>query len=244
MHNDLFLLIMGLITGLIDSVAGGGGLISVPSYMLVLGPTALAVGTNKVSALASTVTALYIYRRNGFVQVKKHLAFLAAVTVGAISGAYLSRFVPPAFYKAFLVVLAPILLFVLFKRKWWQETERHHVGQFYLCLLGFACGCYDGIAGPGGGTLMFLSLFIMAGLPLTMAIGTAKLANMFSAGFSLGMYVFMNQVDWRTSIPLTITIVIGAAIGAQFASRNAALYARLALLVVSIILIAKLAISF
>lgn len=244
MSNDQFLLLIGFITGLIDAVAGGGGLISVPSYMLVLGPGSLAIGTNKVSAFASTLTALYIYHRNGFVQIKSNNAFFGAIVIGAIGGALLSRFVPPAAYKGFMVVLAPLLLFVLFQRRWWKEHERVKTKSSVLFVLGLGCGCYDGIAGPGGGTLMFLSLFMMAGLPLTLAIGTAKLANVFSSGVSLATYLYMDLVNWRVALPMTITIVIGAAIGARFATQNAAFYARFALLVVSIFLIVRLVISF
>jgi hypothetical protein len=244
LSDDLFLLFIGFITGLIDAVAGGGGLISVPAYMLVLGPSSLAVGTNKVSALASALSALYIYHRNGFIQIKGNLPFLIAIVLGAVSGAFLSRFVPPEAYKGFMVIMAPVLLFVLFQRRWWREQERAKASPALLFTLGLICGIYDGIAGPGGGTLMFLSLFIMAGLPLTLAIGTAKLANVFSAGFSLSTYLAMGQVNWRVAVPMTISIVIGAWIGARFTTLNAALYARLALLAVSIFLIARLIVNY
>lgn len=243
MNDDLFLMIMGFLTGLIDAVAGGGGLISVPSYMLVLGPGATAVGTNKISAFVSTLTALYIYHRNGFVQYKMNWYFVGAVAFGAIIGASLSRFVPPVAYKGFMVVLAPLILFILFQRQWWKEQKRAKSGPAVLFLLGLGCGLYDGVAGPGGGTLMFLSLFIMGGLTLPLAIGTAKLANVFSSGFSLSTYVAMDLVHWRVALPMTITIVIGSALGARMATQNAALFARLALVVVSAFLIVRLLFS-
>jgi uncharacterized protein len=236
----LFLAISGFVTGLIDSIAGGGGLISVPAYMLVLGTGVEAVATNKISALASTLTALYIYQRNGFVQIKLNKYFLLLVFTGAICGAGLSRYMPPAFYKYMMVLLIPFVLFVLFQKKLWTENQPTKKPQWILCILGFSCGVYDGIAGPGGGTLMFLSLFVFGGLPLHLSIGTAKLANVFSASSSLVTYVALGKVDWLAAVPATTTIMIGAYIGAKYATKNAVFYARLALVIVSVLMLLKL----
>lgn len=239
--NDfLFLLAAGLVTGLIDSVAGGGGLISVPAYMLVLGAGVEAIATNKISALCSTLAALYIYHRSGFIDLKTNKYFLALVFLGACAGALLSRYMPPAFYKYMLVVLIPLILFVLFQRHLWKEKVRERKPQWVLCILGFVCGVYDGIAGPGGGTLMFLSLFVFGGLPLTFSIGTAKLANVFSAGSSLLTYLAMGKVQWLYAVPGTLTIIIGAMIGAKFATKNAAFYARVCLAIVSVLMLVRL----
>lgn len=236
----LFLAFAGFVTGLIDSIAGGGGLISVPAYMIVLGPGVEAVATNKISALCSTMAALYIYYHNGFIKLENSKYFLAMVFVGACVGAWFSRYMPKEFYRYMLVVLIPLVLFVLFQRQLWKEVPRPVRPQWLLALLGFVCGTYDGIAGPGGGTLMFLSLFVFGGLPLTLSIGTAKLANVFSASSSLVTYVAMGKVQWLVAIPMTLTIVIGALIGARFATKNAAFYARLALVVVSFVMLTRL----
>jgi uncharacterized protein len=236
----LFLAVAGFITGLIDAIAGGGGLISVPAYMIVLGPSVEAIATNKVSALCSTLAALYIYYRNGFIKIEKSKYFLILVFVGAIIGAWFSRFMPKEFYKYMLIILIPLVLAVLFQRHLWQEVDRPIRPQWLLCLLGLSCGLYDGIAGPGGGTIMFLSLFVFAGLPLTVSIGTAKLANVLSASSSLVTYIAMGKVQWLVAIPMTLTIVFAAVIGARFATKNAAFYARVALSIVSVLMLIRL----
>lgn len=244
MNDFLFLAIVGFITGLIDAIAGGGGLISVPAYMLVLGAGVEAIATNKITALCSTLAALYIYHRSGFVDLKTNRYFLVLVLLGAALGAGLSRFLPPEFYKYMLLVLVPLILGVLFQRQLWKEKNRAQKPQWVLCGLGFLCGIYDGVAGPGGGTLMFLSLFVFGGLPLHLSIGTAKLANVFSAGSSLVTYLAMGKVNWLFALPGTATIIIGALIGARYATKNAAFYARLALAVVSLVLLVRIAQNF
>jgi len=231
---------MGFITGLIDAIAGGGGLISVPSYMLVLGPGAEAIATNKVSAFVSTLTALYIYFRKGFVTIDGHKSFFVSVFIGAVGGAELSQFIPSVVYKAMMVALVPLILWVLYKRHLWVESSEKKQPRIPLMWLGFACGVYDGVAGPGGGTFLFLSLFVMGGLPLTTAIGTAKLANVISSFSSLVTYVILGKVHWLVAVPATATIVVGAVIGARYATKNAAFYARAALAVVSVVILIRL----
>jgi uncharacterized membrane protein YfcA len=238
--NGYFLALMGFITGLIDAIAGGGGLISVPAYMLVLGPGAEAIATNKVSAFCSTLTALYIYFRKGFVTIDGHKSFFVSIFFGAIIGAYLSRYLSRDFYKVMMLVLAPLILWVLFKRHLWVESSEKKHPKIPLVVLGLFCGIYDGIAGPGGGTLMFLSLFVMGGVPLTTSIGTAKLANVFSSGSSLVTYVAMGKVHWQVAVPATCTIIVGAVIGARYATKNAAFYARVALAAVSLLILIRL----
>lgn len=240
MYSFLFLAFIGFITGLIDAIAGGGGLISVPAYMVVLGPTVEAVATNKVSAVASTLAALFIYRKKGFIDFKNFRFFLAYVFIGSVTGALSSSLMPALFYKIMPLVLIPLILFVLFQRHLWKETPRVSKPKWVLVLLGFICGFYDGIAGPGGGTLMFLSLFVFGGVPLYLSIGTAKLANVVSASSSFTTYLYLGKINWWVSIPATITIIIGALIGARFATKNAALYGRIALVVVSALLMAKM----
>lgn len=240
MNSILFLAVIGLITGLIDAIAGGGGLISVPAYMVVLGPTVEAVATNKVSAVASTLAALFIYRKKGFIDFKNFRTFLSCVFVGSVTGALSSSVMPAAFYKIMPLVLVPLILFVLFQRQLWTETPRISKPQWVLILMGFACGFYDGIAGPGGGTLMFLSLFVFGGVPLHLSIGTAKLANVVSASSSFTTYLYLGKINWWVSLPATATIIIGALIGARFATKNAALYGRMALVAVSALLLVKM----
>lgn len=242
MQDDLFLAIMGFLTGLVDAIVGGGGLISVPSYMLILGPTADAIATNKVTAFVSTLTALSIYYRRGYVKVQDYKPFFLFVFVGAILGAQSSQFVPPVFYKLMMLFLIPILLFVLFKKQLWVEKIQNAKPPSHALLLslGLLCGFYDGVAGPGGGTFMFLLLFIVAGMPLSLSIGTAKLANVFSSSSSLVTYVYLGKVHWAVAVPGTVTIILGAALGARSATTNAAFVARLALGIVSTLLVIRL----
>jgi uncharacterized membrane protein YfcA len=109
-------------------------------------------------------------------------------------------------------------------------------------ISGFACGFYDGIAGPGGGTLMFLALLLIAKLPLLQAMATAKVANLASASVALGSFTLSGHVHWDKGVWMALGIGAGAAVGASMAQKRAATYARGALLIVVTLLIMRLAI--
>lgn len=242
--TDLFLVLLGLIAGTVDSIAGGGGLITVPVFSILFEPGAIAIGTNKIVGMVSTGVALYVYRRGGHVTLRGNWTFAFLVGIGAVTGAYCSRFVSPEAYKWLIAAMAPVVLWIVFHREIWVKRSIHqdhsHPNKNLLWLAAAACGFYDGIAGPGGGTLMFLSLFVLARMPLLTSMATAKIANFTSASVALVTFASTGQVIWRAGLVMAIGMAIGAAIGASFAVRNATAFARFALLIVSTLLILRL----
>jgi uncharacterized protein len=239
----LLLAFVGALAGFIDSIAGGGGLITVPVLSILLGPGAEAIGTNKIAASVGTLIAMLVYMRMGHVRIRGHLWFFAVVALSSGLGAWTSAWVPPVVYKWFIVAIVPLLLFVVMKKDLWIKraaSEDHsHVNKQALWMAGFACGFYDGIAGPGGGTLMFLSLFILARFPLIEAMATAKVANLASASFSLVTYAAAGHVLWDKGLSMAIGMAFGAFAGASLATKNAAAWARVALAVVSSLLVLR-----
>lgn len=245
----LLLLAAGAIAGFIDSIAGGGGLITVPSLSVVMGPGVPAIATNKIAGTAASFAALLVYIKNGHVNLRGNRRFALIVALSSGLGSIAAPFFPPMFFKWFLIVACPLIIYVVWRKDIWvQHTlERKPIldsallnHRNALWLAGFACGFYDGIAGPGGGTLMFLSLFMFGRLPLVAALGTSKLANFASASVSLASYSSQGLVRWDVGLVLGGAIMIGAFIGAELASRRAAPAARIALLVVSSLLLLRL----
>ena len=238
------LVLVGLLAGFIDSIAGGGGLITVPVFSLLLGPGAEAIGTNKVGALVGTVVATLVYSRQGHVRIRGHLLFFLVVALSSALGAYASAWVPREVYKWFIVAIVPLLLIVVLRKDLWIKRaagqDHSHIHYKALWLAGFACGFYDGIAGPGGGTLMFLSLFVLARFPLIEAMATAKVANLASAGLSLATYSWGGHVQWSQGFSMALGMSFGAFAGASLATRNASPWARAALIVVSSLLVLRL----
>jgi uncharacterized protein len=248
----LYLIVGAFAAGLIDAIVGGGGLISVPLFLLALGPNASAIGTNKVAAVAAQLAAFAVYFGNRQVDTSRAHGYFALTAIGAVLGAWIAPKLPSAFFQYFLLVVAPLVLIMVFNKNAWQRPLTAQVRP-RLALAGtFAAGLYDGVAGPGGGTLMFLSLYLLGGLPASLAMGTGKLANLGSASSSLATFAAQGEVHWVLGTLAAIPIAIGAWLGARFATRlkqgesaeeRARKIARYALVVVSTLLIGRWVIS-
>jgi len=230
------------LAGFIDSIAGGGGLITVPVLTMMVGPGAVAIGTNKIVGLAAALTALIVYARKGHLQVKGSLWFLIGLAVGTWSGAKLAMVLPVEYFKWFLICIAPVILFITLQRESFLTREQvtKPAAPLWLVFWGFMCGGYDGSFGPGGGTFMFLSLVLFGGFSLLSALATSKLANTLSAGVSLLSFSLDGAVRWTEGLSLTLFCVAGAFIGSQVASQKAKQVVRPVLVLVVLLLLIRL----
>ncbi len=235
----------GLIAGVIDAIAGGGGLITLPVFALVLpgglGPE--AIGTNKIAGLVAALAALGVYAKGGHLDWKRAGRFALWVGLGALAGSTASPWVPVFGFKIFLAVSCPVILWVVWNRPLWIERGAAGVSTRFRLPLevnGLICGLYDGIWGPGGGTFMFLALFLGSGLPLLQSLAASKLANALSAGASLANFAYGGYVRWNIGMILAAGILIGSVAGAALATRNAARIVRPVLAIVAILLMVRM----
>jgi uncharacterized membrane protein YfcA len=249
--TSLLLIITGLLAGFIDSIAGGGGLITLPVLTLILGAGPDAIGTNKIAGAMAAFVAMIVYTRSGHMELKKGMTFTAFVGLGALGGSLVSPLLPKEFFKWILFVTCPLILWVVWRKDLWvqQEVQENQSKKkrkwtprlnLKVVIAGMICGFYDGVWGPGGGTFMFLSLLFFAKLPLFSALAASKLANTFSASVALTSYSISGHVFWAQGLLLALGISCGAFIGAKFATRNAALLVRPVLVVVVVLLIFRL----
>ena len=124
----IILIIGGLTGGFVDSIAGGGGLISLPLITLLLGPGPTAIGTNKIAGLASTLVALLVYMKGGHVQWRRSFAFTVLVGVGSLAGTMVSPLIPLAFFRWLLLGTCPVILWIVWRRDLWVNLKTHNTG--------------------------------------------------------------------------------------------------------------------
>jgi len=246
-YTHLILLASGVLAGFIDSIAGGGGLITIPtlSLFLTLGPH--TIGTNKIAGTVSALLALIIYSFRGHMAWKRGWLFTLFIAVGSFLGSSLSPYLPAPFFRGFLICTCPLILWVLWKKDLWIQTESSRSSaktmRLTLAFLGLGCGFYDGIWGPGGGTFMFLSLFFIVKLPLLTALAISKLANMTSAGISLINFARQKYVHWDLGLWLTLGISAGSFSGSLLASHKSERIVRPTLVFVTTLLLLKVLLS-
>ncbi|MBI4057044.1 MAG: TSUP family transporter [Elusimicrobia bacterium] len=240
-----FLLAAGFVAGVIDSVIGGGGLITIPALMLRMGISPATVGTNKIAGTAVTLTAMLVYGFNKRVPWEVALKFAGWVGLGSVLGAFFSpRFLAPL-YPAMLWVgtgLCVVTLFLKDKILSWMKSHHQRTGNSLSPLaigLGLVCGLYDGAWGPGGGTFMFLALFYATPMGLMGAIAASKVANFFSSLLALGAFGVQGYVQWGFGSLFAMSLVGGALVGSHLALKHAERILTPLLLIVTALLLWK-----
>ncbi len=235
------LLLSGFAAGCIDAIAGGGGLITLPVLLWALGSGAEAVGTNKIVGVSAALAALWVYRRAGHLVLGESIRFSIVVGIGAVGGSFVSPLLPPSAFRWFVLIVSPCIFWLLGRREVWEKanTNRAPLSATQVLLWGILAGFYDGMWGPGGGTFLFMVLFLGAKLPLMQALASSKLANTFTAGFSLLSFSARGYVHWPEGLLMASSVVVGALVGAYFANRAAARIVRPVLGIVTVLLILK-----
>ena len=181
---DLFLIVcpLALLAGFFDSIAGGGGIISLPAYYLAGLPPALAAGTNKLSAMMGAATATVNYARAGKILLKVGVPAALGALLCSTLGALMLTALPENTVRILVLCCIPVAAaFTLRKPKHGEVSQRSARAAFLLSfLIGGAVGFYDGLIGPGTGTfliLLFMQIFRMEAVD---ASGTARLTNLAS----------------------------------------------------------------
>ena len=243
----LVLLVSGAVAGFMDSIAGGGGLITLPVLSLVLEPGAHAIGTNKIVGTTGALMALLVYSRHSRINWREGLYFVFCVGVGSSLGAQVTPLLPASFFRWFLVAVAPLILYVVWGKDRWLKFESQTKALAPLgwwrpqwILAGLGCGFYDGAFGPGGGTFMLLALLMVVRLPLMEALILSKLANTVSASVSWATYGWKGYVHWPEGFSMALGMGVGAWAGSQLASRKASQIVRPTMLFAVSLLMLKL----
>ncbi len=213
------------LTGFVDSVAGGGGLISLPAYMLVGIPIHLASGTNKVVNGVGTAVAAWRYFREGKVDLRASAWSAAGALAGAAAGARLALWCPERILHTVMLIALPLVAVVLAVRKdfgrtpvprnWTKRRER------WLSLaIGLGIGMYDGLIGPGTGTFLAMAFTLVLGMDLLTATGCAKVANLASNAASAAVWILGGKVLWRLAAPAVVCSILGSLCGTRYAIRG------------------------
>ena len=236
-----FLMAAALISGCIDAMAGGGGLISLPALLTAGVPPVAAVGTNKLQSSLGTFGACVAYARAGHMDLRAYRWPIIAAFIGSVSGAWLIQRVDPAI----LAGLMPALLIALagyftFSPRI-SEMDRHsRVGLAGLSLLIGAIGFYDGFFGPGAGAFYATIFLALGGLGLVRATAQTKAANLASNVAGLLTMMLGGHVMWIAGLTMAVGSITGSQIGSRLAMRFGSKLIRPLLIIMSLGLTAKM----
>ncbi len=232
------------LAGFVDAVAGGGGLISLPAYLLAGLPAHLAAGTNKFAASTGTFVAAIKYLRSGKIALRQAATTAVFSLLGALLGTTLALHIPERALHLVLLLSLPCVALFLFLRKDFgmsaEEKELSTARQLcYASLIGLGIGAYDGLIGPGTGTLLILCFTSLLGYDLILSSGCAKVCNLASNVASLFLYLLDGKVLFALGIPAAACAMLGGYLGARLAVHGGVKWVRLFIFAVLFLLFVK-----
>ena len=234
-----FLIVCPLVflAGFVDAVAGGGGLISLPAYLLAGVPVHNAVATNKLSSATGTLISTVRLCKNKFVDWILVLPCIPMALLGSSIGAHLALIASDKLLRYMLIPVLPVVAFYVLRKKNMDEKggEIARKKQILLCAVcSLAVGCYDGFYGPGTGTFLLLLFTGLGKMSVAKASGTMKVTNLSSNVAALVVFLIM------LGIAASVFSIAGHYTGAGMVMKNGSRIIRPIILIVLALLFIKI----
>ena len=235
MKQFLIVCPMVFLAGLIDSIAGGGGLISLPAYMFAGLPVHNAIATNKLSSSMGTTMATVKLARNGFIDWKQVLLIIWGALAGSAFGARCALLLDDYYFKIVMLVILPLIsAYILFGNA--MPADPEPLPPRKTVILGFIIamfvGVYDGFYGPGTGTFLLLLLTRLAHMDLQHANGTTKVINLTTNLSALTVYLISGKTLLLLGLVAGVFNIAGNYIGVTLFTRKGSRIVRPLMLVV------------
>jgi hypothetical protein len=230
-----------VLTGFIDAIAGGGGLIMMPALLFAGVPPLQALGTNKMQSMFGTATAFRNFARKGLVDWRDHKGTVALVFAGASIGVIAVQAIDPGVLRLVIpLLLIAVTLYVIASPRMDDEDAHQRVDAKGYGPIAGLIGAYDGFFGPGTGSFFTASLVGLRGLGLTRATALTKLFNLTSNVASVLFFALGSKILWLLGLCMAAGAMLGGYFGSHTAMRFGAKVIRPLLVALSLALTARL----
>lgn len=226
------------IGGVVDAIGGGGGLITLPAYMISGFPVHFAIGTNKISSVMGTSIAVTKFLRDGYMPLKLSAVGVIFALIGSSLGAKTALLIDDYAFRILMLFILPVTAWYVFRSQDLLREQTNIADEitsrtYVICVLvALSTGFYDGFYGPGAGTFMLLLMAGIAGLSVQKANGVTKAINFATNIAAVAVYF----VNGKAILPVGITAgcfsIAGNYIGAKFFEKGGAKAVRPVILVV------------
>ena len=234
---------IGLLASFIDSQVGGGGVITLPALVAAGLPPQLALGTNKLGGTASALVASANYLRSGAVPLRAvlllaPLSFLGgAIGVWAVLHSDGSWLLPVV-----LVLMGAMMLYVLLRPRFGAE-DHLAAGPWPMAAMALAAldiGTYDGILGPGTGSMLLFAIVSLLGYGFRRAAALGRVLNLASNASALAYFVLADRVAWSVGLPMAASMAVGGWLGSHTTLKHGDRYLKPLFVAVTLALMARL----
>ncbi len=230
-YEIIILIVGGFFVGFINTLAGGGSIISLSILMYVMGlPATVANGTNRIAITLQTLTATSNFKKQNILDWRKGLKLGIPSVIGSIIGAMIAVDMNEAvFEKAMVIIMFFMLAFIFYKPQMWlkgnQELMNKKVSPFLMFIF-FLIGIYGGFIHVGIGYLLLISIVMGAGYDLVKANAIKIFIVMMYVPFSLAVFIYNDDVNYLYGFTLAIGNVIGAIVASKMAIDKGANFVR------------------
>ncbi|NDC83449.1 hypothetical protein EB093_07310 [bacterium] len=243
----LCIVFSALLAGTVDAIAGGGGLITIPSLMIAGLPPQAVLGTNKLAMSAGTGVATYKFWRNGKINWKIVGGGIGFTLIGSALGSRLAVILPAHIVAKVMIALLPLgLLSVVLKKphtNQCRELTSHDLWVKVPLICGLL-GMYDGFFGPGTGTFIVMAFHMLLHRDLVESTANAKMFNLTSNVSALVVFALHGSVLLGVGLPMAAATMTGNYIGSHLALTRGQTLIRTVLFGVLVMLMATLVIKF
>lgn len=238
----LFLICGGFISGFVDSIAGGGGIISLPVILFTgINPVA-ALATNKMASVMGSFTSSFTFIRNKKVDINLVKYLFPLSLIGSFVGVIVVHRIPADFLRPLVVVLLVLItIYTLCRKNWGQaavykgRTPKILIGGIGLAL---GIGFYDGFFGPGAGSFLMFA-FLCMGFDFVGSAANARVLNFASNLAAVVTFAYLGQIYFHYAIPMGLAMVFGAYCGTRTAMSHGASYVKPLFVLMTVLLIGK-----
>ena len=231
------------VAALVDAIGGGGGLISLPTYLLMGLPYHQALGTNKLSSCIGTVASTARYLKNGCVNWRLASGSVVLAVTGAWIGTKIQLQLNAVYLQYTLLVVLPLVAAVMLLRKQQlpEQAGQIHTGKQMAIVwtASAVIGVYDGFYGPGTGTFLLLIFCYLGKMDVRTASGNVKLANLASNVGSLATALMAGTVLVPIGLVAACFSMAGHYLGAGLNLKNGSKIIRPVILLVLLLLVIK-----
>lgn len=215
---------IGFVASFIDSQVGGGGVLTLPSLLLAGLPPTVALGTNKLGGAASALVASANYLHKRTVPLRHALFFAPLSLAGGAIGVWAVLHSPETAWlvPAVMAIMVGMVAWVLFRPRFGTE-DRLIPGPWPAAAMALAAlliGTYDGILGPGTGSLLLFASISLLGYGFRRAAGLGRILNLASNTSALAYFIWAGHVDWQVGIPMACAMAVGGYVGSHVTLRH------------------------
>lgn len=233
------------LTGFVDAIGGGGGLISLPAYLLAGLPVHQAIATNKLSSACGTALTTFRFLKNGLLNLKFAIPSVITAVIGSSIGANLSLLADDCLMEQLLFIILPFAAFIVLNKKLFKDNTDTTLTlntktYFISAMTAFVIGMYDGFYGPGAGTFLIIAFTVLGKMNISTSNALAKVINLTTNLTSLTIFLLNGQVLFPLGIAGAICNMIGSYLGAGLVMQKGSRIVKPTILLVLFLLFLKI----